>query len=139
MDKHSGKTFEEAYTAFITAKTAKGVSDVTIRNYHQNLHNISLHFDISAPFDMLTKEMLNEMVVEEDIILRDASINLILLKRNFRVASNRAFYLHTCLGKCCGAQRRCRKFLADNQLCFRRKQHGFRQTDVTSIAHKMRL
>ena len=45
MSKHSGKTFEEVYAAFITAKTAKGVSDVTIRNYHQNLHNISLHFD----------------------------------------------------------------------------------------------
>ena len=34
MSKHSGKTFEEVYAAFITAKTAKGVSDVTIRNYH---------------------------------------------------------------------------------------------------------
>ena len=63
MNKHNGKTFEEVYAAFITAKTAKGVSDVTIRNYHQNLHNISLHFDISTPFDMLTKEMLDEMVV----------------------------------------------------------------------------
>lgn len=63
MNKHSGKTFEEVYAAFITAKTAKGVSDVTIRNYHQNLHNISLHFDISTPFDTLTKEMLDEMVV----------------------------------------------------------------------------
>lgn len=39
MNKHSGKTFEEVYAAFITSKTAKGVSDVTIRNYHQNLHN----------------------------------------------------------------------------------------------------
>ena len=63
MNKHSGKTFEEVYAAFITSKTAKGVSDVTIRNYHQNLHNISLHFDISTPFDTLTKEMLDEMVV----------------------------------------------------------------------------
>lgn len=63
MNKHSGKTFEEVFAAFITAKTAKGVSDVTIRNYHQNLHNISLHFDIKTPFDLLTKEMLDEMVV----------------------------------------------------------------------------
>lgn len=63
MNKHSGKTFEEVYAAFITAKTSKGVSDVTIRNYHQNLHNISLHFDISTPFDTLTKEMLDEMVI----------------------------------------------------------------------------
>ena len=63
MNKCSGKTFEEVYAAFITSKTAKGVSDATIRNYHQNLHNISLHLDISAPFDTLTKEMLDEMVV----------------------------------------------------------------------------
>ena len=63
MNKHSGKTFEEVFAAFVTAKTAKGVSDVTIRNYHQNLHNISLHFDIQTPFDLLTKEMLDEMVV----------------------------------------------------------------------------
>ena len=62
MNKHSGKTFEEVYAAFITSKTAKGVSDVTVRNYHQNLHNISLHFDISTPVDTLTKEMLDEMV-----------------------------------------------------------------------------
>ena len=63
MSKHSGKTFEKVYAAVITTKTAKGVSDATIRNYHQNLHNISLHLDISTPFDTLTKEMLDEMVV----------------------------------------------------------------------------
>ena len=63
MNKHSGKTFEEVYAAFITSKTAKGVSDVTVCNYHQNLHNISLHFDISTAFDTLTKEMLDDMVV----------------------------------------------------------------------------
>jgi len=63
MNKHGEKTFEMLFVAFITAKTAKGVPDVTIRNYHQNLHNISLYFDISTPFDVLTKEMLDEMVV----------------------------------------------------------------------------
>ena len=40
MNEHSGKTFEKVYAAVITTKTAKGVSDATIRNYHQNLHNI---------------------------------------------------------------------------------------------------
>ena len=42
VNKKSGKKFEEIFDAFVVAKTAKGVSDVTIRNYHQNLHNISL-------------------------------------------------------------------------------------------------
>ena len=63
VNKKSGKKFEEIFDAFVVAKTAKGVSDVTIRNYHQNLHNISLHFDISMPFEELKKEHLDQMVV----------------------------------------------------------------------------
>ena len=80
MNKHSGKTFEEVYAAFITAKTAKGVSDVTIRNYHQNLHNISLHLDISTPFDTLTKEMLLLNVIENFKILLQC---IFLIECNF--------------------------------------------------------
>ena len=49
VNRNSGRKFEEVFDSFIIAKTAKGVSDVTIRNYHQNLHNISLHFDITMP------------------------------------------------------------------------------------------
>ena len=63
VNKKSGKKFEEIFDAFVVAKTAKGVSDVTIRNYHQNLHNISLYFDISMPFEDLKKEHLDQMVV----------------------------------------------------------------------------
>ena len=63
VNRNSGKKFEEIFDAFVVAKTAKGVSDVTIRNYHQNLHNTSPHFDISMPFDDLKKEHLDQMVV----------------------------------------------------------------------------
>ena len=63
VNRNSGRKFEEVFDSFIIAKTAKGVSDVTIRNYHQNLHNISLHFDITMPFDDLTKEDLDQMIV----------------------------------------------------------------------------
>ncbi|MBR3752029.1 MAG: site-specific integrase [Ruminiclostridium sp.] len=63
MNKCSGKTFEDVYSSFVLAKTAKGVSDTTIRNYHQNLHNVSLHFDITMPFEELSKSKLEEMVV----------------------------------------------------------------------------
>ena len=38
VNRNSGRKFEEVFDSFIIAKTAKGVSDVTIRNYHQNLH-----------------------------------------------------------------------------------------------------
>lgn len=63
MNKCSGKSFEEVYASFITAKTAKGVSDTTIRNYHQNLHNISKHIDITMPFEDLSKRNVEEMVL----------------------------------------------------------------------------
>ena len=39
VNKNSGKKFEEIFDAFVVAKTAKGVSDITIRNYHQNLRS----------------------------------------------------------------------------------------------------
>ena len=38
VNRNSGRKVEEVFDSFIIAKTAKGVSDVTIRNYHQNLH-----------------------------------------------------------------------------------------------------
>ena len=41
MNGHIGQTVAEVYQDFIVAKTAEGVSDVTIRNYHQHFHNIS--------------------------------------------------------------------------------------------------
>ena len=63
VNKKSVKKFEEIFDAFVVEKTAKGVSGITIRNYHENLHNISLHFDISMLFDELTKEHLDQMVV----------------------------------------------------------------------------
>ena len=63
MQKHTEKTFEEVFQSFVTAKTALGVSNITIRNYHLNLHNISLHFDITMPFDELTKSKIDEAIV----------------------------------------------------------------------------
>ena len=44
------KNFLEVFEMFITSQTAKGVADITIRNYHNNLHNISKFFDIDMPF-----------------------------------------------------------------------------------------
>lgn len=56
-------TFSEVWKEFITAKTAKGVSDATIAKYHQVLHNISKYFDIEITMDKLTKREFEEMVV----------------------------------------------------------------------------
>lgn len=64
QDEHIGQTVAEAYQDFILAKTAEGVSDVTIRNYHQHLHNISKYLDIEQPMAALSKRDLESMVCE---------------------------------------------------------------------------
>lgn len=55
-------TVFEVYQRFILHKTARGVSDVTIRNYHNNIHNISKFLDIEMPFDDLDSSTLDQMV-----------------------------------------------------------------------------
>ena len=62
MNGHIGQSVEEVYQDFILAKTAEGVSDVTIRNYHQHLHNISKYLDIEQPIAALSKRDLESMV-----------------------------------------------------------------------------
>ena len=49
MNNRKEKTFSEVWGEFITSQTTKGVADITIRNYHHVLHNISKHFDIDTP------------------------------------------------------------------------------------------
>ena len=64
MNEHFGQAVAEVYQDFILAKTAEGVSDVTIRNYHQHLHNISKYLDIEQPMAALSKRDLERMVCE---------------------------------------------------------------------------
>lgn len=63
MNGQNQQTFEEVFADFILAKTMQGVSDVTIRNYHQHLHNISKHFCISMRMSELSKRDFEQMVV----------------------------------------------------------------------------
>lgn len=64
MNKRKENTFSQVYEEFISSQSAKGVSDITIRNYHQVLHNISKYFDVYMPLDMLSKSDLDSMVVD---------------------------------------------------------------------------
>ena len=64
MNTRKGRTFSEVFGEFITAQTAKGVSEITIRNYHQVLHNITRFFDVETTMEDLTKKQLDGMVVE---------------------------------------------------------------------------
>ena len=60
---HSTQTYAEVFQSFISAKTAEGVSDITIRNYHNNLNVISKYLDTSRPLEDITKSDLDEMIV----------------------------------------------------------------------------
>lgn len=64
MNTRKEKNFSEVWQEFITSQTARGISDATIRKYHQVLHNISKYFDIEIPLDKLSKSKLEEMVVK---------------------------------------------------------------------------
>ena len=60
MNGHNGQSVAEVYQDFIFAKTAEGVSDITIRNYHQHLHNISKYLDIEMSICSLSEMDLYE-------------------------------------------------------------------------------
>lgn len=64
MNTRKGRAFSEVFGEFITAQTAKGVGEITIRNYHQVLHNITRFFDVETTMEDLSKKQLDEMVVE---------------------------------------------------------------------------
>ena len=64
MNTRKEKLFSEVWKEFITSQTAKGISETSIKNYHQVLHNISKYFDILTPMEKLTKSKLEEMVVK---------------------------------------------------------------------------
>ena len=63
MLNNSSKTYAEVFSSFITAQAAKGVADITIRNYHNNLHVISKYLDTSRPLGEITKWDIDEMIV----------------------------------------------------------------------------
>ena len=56
------KTFADVYSDFIISQSAKGVSEPTLRNYRQVLHNISRFFDIDAFMDEISKRDVERMV-----------------------------------------------------------------------------
>ncbi len=56
MNTRKGMAFSEIWREFITSQTAKGVSEITLRNYRQVLHNITRFFDVETPMDELSKE-----------------------------------------------------------------------------------
>ena len=64
MNNRKEKTFSDVWGEFITSQTAKGVSNITLRNYKQHLHSISKYLDIDTPIAELSKNDLDSMVVK---------------------------------------------------------------------------
>ena len=62
-EKLKNQTISAVFEEFVRARTADGVSPVTLQTYHNHLHCISNHLDIEMPLAELTKDDLNTMVV----------------------------------------------------------------------------
>ena len=63
MPMEVSKNFLEVFEMFITSQTAKGVADITIRNYRYNMKNMKNYFDAERSFDAVSKRDIEAMVV----------------------------------------------------------------------------
>ena len=59
----SEKTMREIWDLYTLSQTAKGVTDITLRNYSQHLHSISKHLNVDVPMSEISKQDLDMMVV----------------------------------------------------------------------------
>ncbi len=57
------KTFKETFDSFVISQAARGISDITLRNYQQHLRGISKHLDISMNFSDISKSELDSMII----------------------------------------------------------------------------
>ena len=54
----------EVFEMFVISQAAKGVADITIRNYRYHMKNMSKYFDAEKPFDEVTKRDIEAMVTK---------------------------------------------------------------------------
>ncbi len=64
MQKRKEITIQEAAEQFILFKTARGVKEVTARNYRQHFHSMSKFLDMDQPLSVLTQDALDAFVVQ---------------------------------------------------------------------------
>ena len=58
MPTEETKNFLEVFEMFVISQSAKGVTDVTIRNYRYHMKNIGNYMDVHRPFGDVTKRVL---------------------------------------------------------------------------------
>lgn len=62
MPTEETKNFLEVFEMFVISQSAKGVADVTIRNYRYHMKNIGNYMELGRPFDDVTKRDIESMV-----------------------------------------------------------------------------
>ena len=56
-------SLNELFPQFVAAKTAEGVSEGTVKNYHQHWHSIGKHLDRDKLIGDVTQDDINNVVV----------------------------------------------------------------------------
>lgn len=64
MNDENDNFFDEIFELFVVSKTANGVSDATLRNYHYHKKAISKYLDTNRPMSEITKRDLERMIVD---------------------------------------------------------------------------
>ena len=59
VDSIKENTIRQVWDLYTASQAAKGVSDITLRNYKQHLHAISKYLDIDTPIVDLSKTDLD--------------------------------------------------------------------------------
>ena len=62
MQKPKEITVNEAMEQFVVYKTARGVKEVTARNYKQHFHSMSKFINMDQPLSGLTQEALDRFL-----------------------------------------------------------------------------
>ena len=62
MPTEETKNFLEVLEMFVISQSAKGVTDVTLRNYRYHMKNIANYLDVNRSFDDVTKRDIETMV-----------------------------------------------------------------------------
>lgn len=62
MPTEETKNFLEVFEMFVISQSAKGVTDVTLRNYRYHMKNIANYLDVNRSFDDVTKRDIETMV-----------------------------------------------------------------------------
>ena len=58
------QTIEEVFALFVISRTADGVSETTLKTYHNHFHTISLYLDVQQPLTDLTKSDLEGILLK---------------------------------------------------------------------------